>query len=87
MHGILNVKGDVTVNAINVDLRNSYYETEYDEGDILVGYYAIIEGKSIINVDGGDINIVRLTNKKQVNKVLQLLLKAHQRFVLECFLQ
>ena len=64
-----NVKGDVTVNAINVDLRNSYYETEYDEGDILVGYYAIIEGKSIINVDGGDINIVRLTNKKQVNKI------------------
>lgn len=59
-----NVKGDVTVNAINVDLRNSYYETEYDEGDILVGYYAIIEGKSIINVDGGDINIPSLTVEK-----------------------
>lgn len=70
-----NVKGDVTVNAINVDLRNSYYETEYDEGDILVGYYAIIEGKSIINVDGGDINIVRLTNKKQVNEGSSITIK------------
>lgn len=70
-----NVKGDVTVNAINVDLRNSYYETEYDEGDILVGYDAIIEGKSIINVDGGDINIVRLTNKKQVNEGSSITIK------------
>lgn len=64
-----NVKGDVTINAVNVELKNSYYEDpDYDEGDILANYKSNISGASIVNVDGGDVNIVRLTTYKTVNE-------------------
>lgn len=64
-----NVKGDVTINATNVELKNSYYEDpDYDEGDILANYKSNISGASIVKVDGGDVNIVRLTNYKTVNE-------------------
>ncbi len=62
-----NIAGDVTINATDVDLKNCYYEEEDDQGDILVNYKSTVNGKSIINIDGGDINIIRLTTGKQVN--------------------
>ena len=67
------VGGDVTINATNVDLKNYYYEDpDYDEGDIYANYRSIINGKCAINVDGGDVNIVRLTNGKTVNEDSQI---------------
>ena len=67
------VGGDVTINATNVELKNYYYEDpDYDEGDIYANYRSIINGKCAINVDGGDVNIVRLTNGKTVNEDSQI---------------
>ena len=57
------VGGDVTINATNVELKNCYYEDpDDDEGDILANYKSTVTGKCSINVDGGDVNIIRLTN-------------------------
>ena len=68
-----NVTGNVTINAVNAELKNSYYEDEdYDEGDIYANYSSIINGKCAINVDGGDVNIIRLTNFKQINEGSQI---------------
>lgn len=68
-----NVTGNVTINAVNAELKNSYYEDEdYDEGDIYANYNSIINGKCAINVDGGDVNIIRLTNFKQINEGSQI---------------
>ncbi|MFR3968495.1 MAG: S-layer homology domain-containing protein [Evtepia sp.] len=68
-----NVTGNVTINAVNAELKNSYYEDEdYDEGDIYANYYSIINGKCAINVDGGDVNIIRLTNLEQINEGSQI---------------
>lgn len=67
------VGGDVTINATNVELKNSYYEDpDYDEGDIYANYDSIINGKCAINVDGGDVNIIRLTNFEQINEGSQI---------------
>lgn len=67
------VGGDVTINATNVELKNSYYEDpDYDEGDIYANYDSIINGKCTINVDGGDVNIIRLTNFEQINEGSQI---------------
>ena len=67
------VGGDVTINATNVELKNCYYEDpDYDEGDIYANYKSIINGKCAINVDGGDVNIIRLTNSTQVNEGSQI---------------
>ena len=67
------VGGDVTINATNVELKNSYYEdSDYDEGDIYANYDSIINGKCAINVDGGDVNIIRLTNFEQINEGSQI---------------
>lgn len=67
------VGGDVTINATNVELKNSYYEDpDYDEGDIYANYSSIINGKCAINVDGGDVNIIRLTNLEQINEGSQI---------------
>ena len=66
------VGGDVTINATNVELKNSEYNTEYDEGDIYANYNSIINGKCAINVDGGDVNIIQLTNFKQINEGSQI---------------
>lgn len=68
-----NVTGNVTINAVNAELKNSYYEDEdYDEGDIYANYSSIINGKCAINVDGGDVNIIRLTNFEQINEGSQI---------------
>ena len=68
-----NVTGNVTINAVNAELKNSYYEDEdYDEGDIYANYKSIINGKCAINVDGGDVNIIRLTNLEQINEGSQI---------------
>ena len=67
------VGGDVTINATNVELKNYYYEDpNYDEGDIYANYNSIINGKCAINVDGGDVNIIRLTNLEQINEGSQI---------------
>ena len=67
------VGGDVTINATNVELKNSYYEDpDYDEGDIYANYDSIINGKCAINVAGGDVNIIRLTNFEQINEGSQI---------------
>lgn len=67
------VGGDVTINATNVELKNCYYENpDYDEGDILANYKSTVTGKCSVNVDGGDVNIVRLTNGKTVNEDSQI---------------
>ena len=67
------VGGDVTINATNVELKNCYYEDpDYDEGDIYANYSSIINGKCSINVDGGDVNIIRLTNFEQINEGSQI---------------
>ena len=67
------VGGDVTINATNVELKNYYYEDpDYDEGDILANYESTVTGKCAVNVDGGDVNIVRLTNGKTVNEDSQI---------------
>ena len=68
-----NVTGNVTVNAVNAELKNSYYEDEdYDEGDIYANYKSTVTGKCAINVDGGDVNIIRLTNLEQINEGSQI---------------
>lgn len=67
------VGGDVTINATNVELKNYYYEDpDYDEGDILANNKSTVTGKCSVNVDGGDVNIVRLTNGKTVNEDSQI---------------
>ncbi len=67
------VGGDVTINATNVELKNYYYEDpDYDEGDILANYESTVTGKCAINVAGGDVNIIRLTNFEQINEGSQI---------------
>ena len=75
-----NVTGNVTINAVNAELKNSYYEDEdYDEGDIYANYKSIINGKCAINVDGGDVNIIRLTNLEQINEGSQITITGSPR--------
>ena len=67
------VKGNVIINATGVELKNSYYEDEdYDEGDIYANYSSTIAGRCEINVNGGDVNIIRLTNWKKINEGSQI---------------
>ena len=67
------VKGNVIINATGVELKNSYYEDEdYDEGDIYANYSSTIAGRCEINVNGGDVNIIRLTNWRTINKGSQI---------------
>ena len=68
-----NVTGNVTINAVNAELKNSYYEDEdYDEGDILANSESTVTGKCSVNVDGGDVNIIQLTNFEQINEGSQI---------------
>ena len=67
-----NVTGDVTINAVDAELKNSDYDTEYDEGDILANYKSTVTGKCAINVDGGDVNIIQLTSFEQINEGSQI---------------
>ena len=67
------VGGDVTINATNVELKNYYYEDpDYDEGDILANYESTVTGKCSINVDGGDVHIIQLTNSTRINEGSQI---------------
>ena len=67
------VKGNVIINATGVELKNLYYEDEdYDEGDIYANYSSTIAGRCEINVNGGDVNIIRLTNWRTINKGSQI---------------
>ena len=67
-----NVTGNVTINAVGAELKNSDYDTEYDEGDILANYKSTVTGKCAINVDGGDVNIIQLTSFEQINEGSQI---------------
>lgn len=67
-----NVTGNVTINAVDAELKNSDYDTEYDEGDIYANYKSIINDKCAINVDGGDVNIIQLTSFEQINEGSQI---------------
>ncbi len=66
------VRGSVTVNAVNVELKNCYYETRYDEGNI----YGLYEDKDVsnaggtvtINVADGDIALILATDQNEVNE-------------------
>ena len=67
------VQGNVIINATGVELKNSYYEDEdYDEGDIYANYSSTIAGRCEINVNGGDVNIIRLTNGTTIKKGSQI---------------
>ena len=67
-----NVTGNVTINAVDAELKNSDYDTEYDEGDIFANYKSTVTGKCAINVDGGDVNIIQLTSFEQINEGSQI---------------
>ncbi|QUO22737.1 InlB B-repeat-containing protein [Clostridiaceae bacterium Marseille-Q4143] len=67
-----NVTGNVTINAVDAELKNSDYDTEYDEGDILANYKSTVTGKCAINVDGGDVHIIQLTSFEQINEGSQI---------------
>ena len=67
------VGGDVVINATEVELKNKYYEdADYDEGDIYANYNSQITGKSVVNLNSGDVNLVRLTNGQTVNEGSQI---------------
>ena len=67
------VKGNVIINATGVELKNLYYEDKrYDEGDIYANYSSTIAGRCEINVNGGDVNIIRLTNGEAINEGSQI---------------
>lgn len=61
------VQGSVTVNATDVELKNSEYNTEYDEGYIFGlwerGIPATAKGPVTVNVDGGDVGLVMVTDQ------------------------
>ena len=68
------VNGNVIINATGVELKNLYYEDKrYDEGDIYANYSSKkITGRCEINVNGGDVNIIRLTNGEAINEGSQI---------------
>ena len=67
------VQRNVIINATGVELKNLYYEDEdYDEGDIYANYSSTIAGRCEINVNGGDVNIIRLTNWRTINEGSQI---------------
>ena len=65
-----NVSGAVTVTATNVELRNSEYETDYDEGYVFglweKGTPATANGPVTININGGDVGLVMATDQTTV---------------------
>ena len=64
------VQGSVTVNATDVELKNSEYDTEDDEGYIFGlwkrGIPATANGPVTINVKGGDVGLVMATDQTSV---------------------
>ena len=65
-----NVSGAVTVTATDVELRNSEYGTDYDEGYVFglweKGTPATANGPVTINVNGGDVGLVMATDQTTV---------------------
>ena len=61
------VQGSVTVNATDVELKNSEYNTEYDEGYIFGlwerGTPATANGPVTVTVNGGDVGLVMVTDQ------------------------
>ena len=64
------VQKGVTINATDVELRSSLYETEYDEGYIMGlwerGIPSTANGPVTINIDGGDVGLVMATDQETV---------------------
>lgn len=64
------VQGSVTVNATDVELKNSEYDTEYDEGYIFGlwerGIPATAKGPVTVTVNGGDVGLVMATDQETV---------------------
>lgn len=64
------VQGSVTVNATDVELKNSEYNTEYDEGYIFGlwerGVPATANGPVTVTVNGGDVGLVMATDQTTV---------------------
>ena len=64
------VQKGVTINATDVELRSSLYETEYDEGYIMGlwerGIPSTANGSVTINIDGGDVGLVMATDQETV---------------------
>lgn len=62
-----NVSGAVAVTATDVELRNSEYGTDYDEGYVFglweKGTPATANGPVTINIDGGDVGLVMATDQ------------------------
>ena len=62
-----NVQGSVTVTATDVELKNSEYNTEYDEGYIFglweKGIAATAGGPVTVKVNGGDVGLVMVTDQ------------------------
>ncbi len=65
-----NVSGAVAVTATNVELRNSEYGTDYDEGYVFglweKGTPATANGPVTININGGDVGLVMATDQTTV---------------------
>lgn len=64
------VQGSVTVNATDVELKNSEYDTEYDEGYIF-GLWQRVDpatavGPVTVTVNGGDVGLVMATDQETV---------------------
>ena len=61
------VQSSVTVNATDVELKNSEYDTEYDEGYLFGlwerGIPATANGPVTVNVNGGDVGLVMVTDQ------------------------
>ena len=64
------VQKGVTINATDVELRSSLYETEYDKGYIMGlwerGIPSTANGPVTINIDGGDVGLVMATDQETV---------------------
>lgn len=64
------VQKGVTINATDVELRSSLYETEYDEGYIMGlwerGIPSTANGPVTININGGDVGLVMATDQETV---------------------
>lgn len=64
------VQKGVTINATDVELRSSLYETEYDDGYIMGlwerGIPSTANGPVTININGGDVGLVMATDQETV---------------------
>lgn len=59
--------GNIRIYAEDVELKYSYYETEYDEGDIYGLDDSTASGTVTICVDGGDVGLLLITTDETAN--------------------